>query len=173
MWGKPLLWLAAGLLALVSAPVAAATEAQVKAAYLFKLASLVRWPQPPPGDTFRICAAGRPDIANALAQLVRNQEIGGKRVELVQLGARNARQASACQIMYLGGGGETAGSLMEATGRSAVLTVTDRDNGTRGGAVEFVIVDGKVRFAVNRRQAETRQLELSAKLMDVAVEVRP
>ena len=53
---------AASLAALVTAPVAgAASEAQVKAAYLVKLASFVSWPVSAAGDTFRICTSGRPD----------------------------------------------------------------------------------------------------------------
>ena len=40
---------------------AAPTEAEVKAAYLYKLASFVRWPDGGAG-AFRICVAGRSDI---------------------------------------------------------------------------------------------------------------
>ena len=52
---------AAGLLALHSAALgASASEAQVKAAYLFKLASFVRWPEGAAGGAFR---RSRSDIA--------------------------------------------------------------------------------------------------------------
>ena len=50
-----------------------------------------------------------------------------------------------------------------------MLTVCDRSNGTRGCVVEFVLRDGKVRFALDRARADRRRLELSAKLLAVAV----
>ena len=165
---------AAGLLALHSAALgASASEAQVRAAYLFKLASFVRWPEGAAGGAFRFCTQGRSDVAAVLAQLTRGQQVIGKRIELVQLGARAIEQVKGCQILFVGRAPEAGRALIAAAGRAPVLTVTDRDGGTHGGAVEFVVVDGKVRFAVNRAEAEQRQLELSSKLMDVAVEVNP
>lgn len=50
-----------------------------------------------------------------------------------------------------------------------MLTVCDRSGGTRGGVIEFVLRDGRVRFAVNRSLADRRRLELNAKLIEVAV----
>jgi len=163
------------LLAGVHPPLAAqsAGEGSIKAAYLIKLASFVRWPADAGGDTFRICVSGRADIARVLGRAVGEQRVEGRRVALVQLGAGNPQQARTCQILFLGSGGEPARSLLDASRGAPVLTVTDGDNGTRGGAVEFVIRDGRVRFTIDRSEAESRQLELSSKLLDVALAVEP
>ena len=166
---------AAVLLAAVQpAPVRAATpEARVKAAYLYKMASFVRWPAGAAGGAFRICIAGRQDIAGAVADLTGNQQVEGRPIAVTQLGARNAAEVRGCQILFLGRGGEQARNLLAAAGRAPVLTVTDRNNGSRGGAVEFVVQDGKVRFLIDRSEAESRALELSSKLLDVAAGVAP
>jgi len=62
---------------------------------------------------------------------------------------------------------------MAATRGAPVLTVGDRYNGTRGGVIDFVMRDGRVRLAISRSAAEDRHLELSSKLLDVAVVVGP
>ena len=79
---------AAVLLAAVQpAPVRAATpEARVKAAYLYKMASFVRWPAGAAGGAFRICIAGRPDIAGAVADLTGNQQVEGRPIAVTAMG---------------------------------------------------------------------------------------
>ena len=162
------------LLALAAVPASAqTTEAQVKAAYLFKLASFVTWPGGGEGSSFRYCIAGRPDIAAVLEQLAGNQQIDGRRVVITRLRGSDADEVRDCRVLFLGRGGETSAALFAAAGRAPVLTVTDRNGGTRGGAVEFVLRDGRVRFVIRRGEADSRQLALSSKLLEVALEVEP
>lgn len=169
------LWPVAILLLLLPAqPRAATPEAEVKATYLYKLAAFVRWPDGAgDGNPFRICVAGRTDIAGALTSLVRDQQIDGNRFAVVQLSAAQAGEAPDCRVLFVGRGAQTARAMARATAGSPVLTVTDRSGGTRGGVIEFVTASGKVRLAVDRGAAEARRLQLSSKLMDVAVEVKP
>jgi len=156
-----------------SGPLPAATpEVQVKAAYLFKLAAFVRWPgDAAAANPFTICVAGRADIAGSLATLTRDQQVDGKRVAVVALGA--GQDAAGCQVLFLGRGAETARAMLKATAGGPVLTVTDRSGGTRGGVIEFMLERGKVRLSVDRGAANSHKLELSSKLMDAAAEVKP
>jgi len=157
----------------VPAGAVATPEAQVKAAYLYKLASFVRWPDSAtPDGRFRLCVSGRSDIASVLEELVRGHDVAGQAIDVQQLTSSQADLAKACQVLFLGRGADSARSLLAATNGLPVLTVSDRDNGTRGGVVEFLIREGRVRFAIDRRLASARGLELSSKLMDVAVTVR-
>jgi hypothetical protein len=151
---------------------AATPEAEVKAAYLYKLASFVRWPPTPqPPATFRLCVAGRSDIAAVLRGLTRGQQIDGRPLTVEVIGTAQAARASGCQVLYLGRGTDTARKLIGATDGAPVLTVGDRDAGSAGGVIDFVLKDQKVRLAANVKRAKARRLDLSAKLLDVAVEV--
>jgi hypothetical protein len=149
---------------------AATPEAEVKAAYLYKLASFVRWPAGG-GGSFKFCVAGRDDVAGVLQQLVRGQQVDGRALSVAQLGAGQADQAKSCQVLYVGRGSETARALLAATRGLPVLTVGDRNSGTAGGVVDFLIRNGHVRLAIDRGDAGARHLELSSKLLDVAVAV--
>lgn len=169
-WRSVVLAGLAGLLSLQPAPALAATaEAQVKAAYVYKLASFVRWPENAAAtDDFRLCVSGRRDVAGVLQELVRGQRIGGQSVAVVQLDAAG-EQARSCRVLFVGRAGATATGLLERTETAPVLTICDRTTGSRGCVIEFVSQGGKVRFTLDRARAERRRLELSAKLMDVAV----
>jgi hypothetical protein len=163
----------AALLAFEGRPMAATPEAQIKAAYLFKFASFVRWPDPAGTGDFRICVSGRPDVAAVLRQLAADDRIGGRGVVVAQLDAADSDSARSCAILFVGRGRELARALESAAGSAPVLIVTDREGGTQGGAVEFVLRDGRVRFVVHRSAAQGRRLELSSKLLDAALMVQP
>lgn len=150
---------------------AATPEAEVKAAYLYKLASFVRWPEDPRSGSFKICIAGRNDVAGVLQQLIRGQQLDGRPFAVAQVTSDQTNEAKGCQVLFLGQGPETAQALLVATRGLPVLTVGDRNNGTRGGVVDFVLRNGHVRLMIDRGQAEARHLELSSKLLDVAVAV--
>jgi hypothetical protein len=149
---------------------AAPSEAQVKAAYVYKLASFVRWPDGAgTADEFRLCVSGRRDVAAVLQELVRGQRIDGQPVAVLRVEGDGGEQAKSCRVLFVGHGGQAATNLLGATEASPVLTICDRSNGTRGCVIEFVMRRGKVRFALDRARADSRRLELSAKLVDVAV----
>jgi hypothetical protein len=169
--GRLMLALPAALLVCSGTTSAATPEVEVKAAYLYKLASFVRWPAGAGGGSFKFCIAGRDDVAGVLQQLVRGQQVDGRALSVAQVTASQADQAKGCQVLYLGRGPETAHALLAATRGLPVLTVGDRNGGTNGGVVDFVISNGHVRLAIDRGDAASRHLELSSKLLDVAVAV--
>ncbi len=155
-----------------SAP-AATPEAEVKAAYLYKLASFVRWPNENAfGGLFTICVAGRSDVAGVLGQLVRGQQVVGRPIAIEQLTSAQAARTRDCQVLFVGRG-PAADALFSAARGFPVLTVGDRNNGARGGVVDFLLRDGRVRLAIDRGAAGVQRLELSSKLLDVAVTVAP
>lgn len=150
---------------------AATPEAQVKAAYLYKVASFVRWPSAAMRQgPFRVCVAGRDDVAAVLAELARGQRVEGLPMEVRRLQSSQGRLARDCHILFLGRGPATARSLLAVTAGSPVLTVADRDGGARDGVIDFLLRDGRVRLAVARDHAARQQLELSSKLLDIALE---
>jgi len=163
--------LLAGLILLSGTGDAATPEAEVKAAYLYKLASFVRWPANGGDGSFKFCIAGRGDVAGVLQQLTRGQQVEGRALAVTELTAGQASEAKDCQVLFLGRGPDTARALLSATRGLPVLTVGDRNNGTPGGVVDFLIRNGHVRLAIDRGEADARHLALSSKLLDVAVAV--
>ncbi len=162
------------LIALRSSPAhAASSEAQVKAAYLYKITSFVRWPESArQGDSMRLCVAGRSDVAVVLQTLVRGQRVDGKPLEVRSVEAGDTQAARSCHVLFLGSGPGSTRGLAGATQGLAVLTVGDRTNRTGGGVIDFIERDGKVRFVIDTTSARLRGLELSSKLLQVAEAVR-
>ena len=161
---------------LTAASAGATTEGRVKAAYLFKLASFVKWPSDAfggAGDPLRICVAGRDDVAIVVEALVRGQRAGGRSLLAERIDAQSPEKALRCQILFVGRAEPAARDLLELVDERPILTVTDQSAGSRGGIIEFVSVNGSVRFAIHRDAAEARRLILSSKLLSVAESLEP
>ena len=165
-----------------SAAVSAAAQAAggslefaVKASYLTKFGPFVHWPPGaiPDNGPARICVVGADPFGTMIDEAARGQQIDGHPLVVTRMDSVDARTAASCQIMFIGKptGQPTAATLRAAAGLP-VLTVTDRSHGVDGGIIEFVLSDGRVRFDVDQATADADGLQISAKLLALAVEVR-
>ena len=149
-----------------------ATEYQVKAAYLYNFAKFVQWPPQGTNDAaFGICVLGRDHFGATLDATVAGENINGRRVEVQRI--FSPRESGNCRILYVGSreGNDLRRVLEEV--RPGTLTVSDLpDFMDRGGMIQFVLDNNRVRFEVNLDAAERAGLTLSSELLKVAMAVR-
>lgn len=166
------LWAALGagaLMLLGAAALAQPTDTAVKAAYLPRFARYVSWPpsaMPQGGDPFSLCVIGADPFGALLDDAARPQIIEGRRIVVRRI--ESAASAGGCQIAFVSSG---SGKLLAALNASPVLTVTDAARSAQRGIIHFVIVDGRVRFFVDQRAAAQRGLQISSRLLALAVGV--
>jgi YfiR/HmsC-like len=168
----------AGLLALLPAPAGAgdreALEIAVKATYLYKLPQFVSWPAGSlPSTSFVLCVIGRGPFGSLL-----DQAVAGQKVQQRPIVVRHYRVIDAnpgCQLMYVAGSAaQSVASELAAVRGTPVLTVTDGQQvRSAEGIVNFVLVDGRVRFQINQGGAGANGLVISSKLLSLAVGATP
>jgi hypothetical protein len=158
-----------------SLPAAAAApslEMAVKASYLYKFAPFVQWPSrafASASSPFRICVAGDDAIGGALDQAVRGQRMQDHPITITHLATVEPATLANCQILFVG---KSAGAeLLRGVAGQPVLTVTDRSRGGTGGIIQFVMQGNRVRFAVDIAAANSAGIQISSKLLGLAVEV--
>jgi hypothetical protein len=79
-----------------------------------------------------------------------------------------------CAIAYVAGSSaQSQAQALAAVEKAPVLTVTDAARGPARGIVHLVLDGGKVRFSIDAAQAANAGLEISSKLLALAVVVRP
>jgi hypothetical protein len=143
----------------------------VKAAYLFRFASYVDWPDRTADVPFVFGVLGAPDVAVHLERLTTGMRIRGRpaQVRLV----RGLADLEGLQVLYVGqrwfrGSRE----LRNAAARKPILLVTDHDDGIAGGAViNFIETDRNVRFEISIRAADRGGLRIDSALLSVAARV--
>jgi hypothetical protein len=150
---------------------AASLEYPVKAAFLYKFGSFVDWPPPAfggPGAPMVVCVLGRDPFGAQLDQLVRDARIGGRPVSVRRLS--RVTSDSGCHILYVGAStAQPAAEGLRAVAGAPVLTVTDEAQGGPKGAIHFVIRENRVRFEIDQGAAARGGLQVSSKLLNLAV----
>jgi hypothetical protein len=166
--------------ALVLAPAAPAgarsstLELAVKATYLYKLAPFVTWPASAAQASapLTICVQGADPFGPLLDRVVAGQSVAGRPVVVRRVPKLEAD--TGCAIAYVAGSAvQSQAQALAAVEKAPVLTVTDSARGSVRGIVHLVLDGGKVRFSIDAAQAANAGLEISSKLLALAVVVRP
>jgi hypothetical protein len=160
-------WLVLALLAGAAdgARAQAATEAELKAAYLFNFALFVEWPdrgQP----TFTICQYGA-DTLGAGAHALARRTLHGKAIT-VRKAADN--EFTGCDLLYIASSEKSRIRALTASLRGMnILTVSDAPGAAKEGAtIGLTVEDKRIVFEVNVAEARKSNLVISAKLLDLA-----
>ena len=61
--------------------------------------------------------------------------------------------------------------MLATIGRQPILTVTDGANTPKRGVIHFVLVGGRVRFFIDQGAAQRRGLNISSRLLTLAIGV--
>jgi hypothetical protein len=156
---------------LIGAPaVAQPTDTMVKAAFLPRFARYVTWPAaatPKGSDPFILCVIGSDPFGAMLDENARSQSVDGRAIAVRRMDS--AVGADGCQIAFVGG--TRAAQFIAELARKPVLTVTDA-SGSSSGIIHFVMAGGRVRFFIDQSAAAQRRLNISSRLLALAVGVR-
>lgn len=150
------------------------TEAQIKAAFLYKFGGFVEWPPrafPAPDSPFTIGVIGANAVAGELEKLVAGRTVQGRPVAIRKL--RRGESLSRLHVLFVGQ--SESGSLADIIAAAkdySLLVVTESENAlSQGSMINFVPVEDKVRFDIALPPAERGQLRISARLLSVARKV--
>jgi hypothetical protein len=149
------------------------TEFQVKAAYLYNFGKFVRWQvgRSASSDSVDICVLGKDPFGAILDATVAGESIDARKIAVKRIS--RAQDAAPCNILFVSSSEENRLDAVLATVRHfGSLTVSDIPHfAERGGVIEFVMQQGKIRFEVNREAGERSHLVLSSELLKVAIKV--
>jgi YfiR/HmsC-like len=162
---------AAGLAELVSALAAAQEqkllEHEEKASLILRIAQFTDWPAnlSEPANPFVIGVVGADPFGPALDRTVEGQKISGRDV-IVSRFATLAELRRADLLFVCASHRQSFERILSMIRGVPTLTVADYEGfAGEGGAIELFIVDGRVRFRVNRGAAEAAGLNLRSQLL--------
>jgi hypothetical protein len=149
------------------------TEYEVKAAYLYNFGKFVEWPAKiaTADDFFTICVLGQDPFGATLDTTITGESINGKKVVVNRIA--RSKDAISCRILFISSSEESqVKEILAALDQTSVLTVSDMPQFTRrGGMIQFLVEENRVRFKVNLTAAEHAGLTLSSQLLKVAISV--
>ncbi len=158
-------------------PAAAATlsasEAEVKAAFVFNFGKFVEWPPNafPENADISICVLGNETFAQTLRRTIGDKTLHERALGVGSLASLEA--AERCHILFIDETWETQmPEVLHALEGRSTLTIGGRETAAQAGAIiSFKMEQTKVRFIVNNQAAERARLKISSQLLKLAVEV--
>lgn len=138
----------------------AASESDVKAAFLAKFAGFCKWPAGG-GLTNTIGIVGADPFGGALDNMAKVKK--SKRVE----------DLKTCQIVFIPKSEQAnVGAILGALAGTNILTVGETEGFARqGGIIGFVMDGDKVRFEINTAAAKRAGLVIDVRLLKLAIRV--
>jgi len=148
-----------------------ATAPELKAAFLFNFVRFTTWPADalPAGGPIAICVLGDRPVAQALEDFTRDQHLDGHAIVVRRLRDQDAGRD--CHLLYASDlRADREARLIAQTRGAAVLTASDSATFMqRGGIAAFHLAAGRMRFSVNPSAAKRARLQVSSRLLGLAV----
>jgi hypothetical protein len=155
---------------------AAVAEYRIKAAFLFKFLGFVDWPPAvlEGAETpLVIGVMGAKTLSDELDQIASGRRINGHPVQVRVLGANDSW--AGLQVLFVGRAesGRLAAIALATEGQPLLVVSESEAALALGSAINFVVVDDKVRFDISLRPVDKAGLKISARLLGVARTVVP
>jgi hypothetical protein len=152
------------------APARPVSERSVKAAFLYKFASYVQWPNSDAaGDSpIVIGVLGAGDFVRELAEITAGRSVSNRPLIIRRLD--RSESIDGLDILFVGDEQrDDLPRVLAAVRRQPILTVTESAGAIADGAIiNFTVDSERVRFEVSLYSAEQSQLRLNARLLAVA-----
>lgn len=166
-------------LALIRGAAAAAEpgmEYQVKAVFLYNFTQFVDWPAEAfakPDAPLVIGILGRDPFDTYIDDVVRGEKAGGHPILVKRF--RDIEAARECQLLFVGGAdARRLDSVAAVLKDRMILTVGDSGEfSKRGGMIDFITRQGKIRLQINMETVRAARLTVSSKLLRLADIVEP
>lgn len=136
------------------------TPNQVKAVYLYRIASFIQWDNEQDMDSVRFCVVGNEEIKSTLEVITKGKKIRDLELEVV------TGISSYCNVAFLSSN-MTSKEVSEHS--SSIVTVSDIKGFTKqGGIIELQEVGTKVRPLINLGNSKEGPFSIGSRLLRVS-----
>jgi hypothetical protein len=160
----------------VAAQATSASEYQIKATFLFQFTQFVDWPTAAfsAGQTpLVIGILGEDPFGTFLDETVRDEKANGHPVAVERY--RRLEDVKNCHVLFVSRSeASRMGEIVAAVKGRHILTVGDAAAfADRGGLIQFVTQENRIRLRINLEAAKAANLTISSKLLRPATVINP
>lgn len=146
-------------------------NAHIKAVFIYNFTKYVEWPKSYKEGNFVITILGNSSgLLSELNTMAGNKTVGTQRFEI------NSRTSlenlpSKCHILFIPGNAEIKlpEVIAKLKGKNTLIIAEKAGSTKQGAAINFVVMDNKQKFEINKTNAEKYELKISSTLTSLAV----
>jgi hypothetical protein len=151
------------------------SEYQVKALFLLNFAKYVDWSAAVPPNAnapIIIGILGQDNFNDSLKNAAAGKTVNGRSVVVKQVSSSD--DLGGCSILFISSSENSRlDEILSKTSALPILTVGESESFlAKGGIINFLLTDGKIQLAINLKTARKVRLQISSKLLSVAVTVK-
>ncbi len=150
------------------------SEYLIKAGFIYNFAKLIEWPAkafPQPDSPIVIGILGDDPFGTTLDTIVAGKKINGRPLAVKRVKwSKDLKALKDCNILFVSASErDHIDAVLDALKSLPILTIGDGPGfARRGGIMNFILEDNKVRFEVNVEAAKDADLTISSRLLTLA-----
>lgn len=145
------------------------TNAKIKSSYLMNFTKYIEWPGNYKEGSFVIGVLGSSSLVDELNKMAATKKVGLQNIEVKNFSSPSA--VSKCHVLYVTP--EMSTSLRDVLGKikgQSTLVVTEKSGmAKQGAAINFLVLDNKLKFELNKNNAEKHNLAVGSSLLPMAI----
>ncbi len=137
--------------------------------FIYNFCKYVKWPENQSSGKFVIGVFGNPKIQKDLTTMASTKKINGMQIEVRKISS--TAEIGDCNILYVANSeSDKMDQITSVTINQSVLIVTDKPGlAQKGAMINFVEIDGKIKFELNQQNAESHGLKVAGSLASLAI----
>ncbi|MDX2196771.1 MAG: YfiR family protein [Cytophagales bacterium] len=141
---------------------------KVHAMFMYHFTKYVEWPDAKKSGDFVIGVVGSSDINKELETIAATKKAGAQSIVVKKI---SASDAATCHMVFIPSSqSSNLDDVLQSGGGKPVLIVSEK-NGLckKGSNMNFVIVDDKLKFEINKASIENNGLKISGELLKLGI----
>jgi hypothetical protein len=144
------------------------TEYKLKAAFIYNFLQYIEWEPQSSNNEFVIAIVGSSPISQPLEDIARLKSGKDRKITIKYF--NDADDIGACHILFIPETSPVPLNTILTKVPKGALTVSERDGyALRGTAINFIIVNNKLKFESNLRALSAAGLKASSQLLKLAI----
>jgi hypothetical protein len=137
--------------------------------FMYNFTKYIQWPEESLKGDFVIGVLGNNELVGNLEKMAESKTVGTQKIKIQVLS--NPSDAAGCHMVFIP---DSRSKMFEdvtnATAGKPVLVITEKQGlGNMGSGINFIVVDGKLKFELNRDATEKANLKVAGDLAKLAI----
>jgi hypothetical protein len=141
---------------------------QAQSMFIYNFSRLIQWPAGSSSGEFVIGVIGDNEVYSSLLSFVANKKVGAQAIVVKNF--EDPQSISRCQILFVGDSkiSKFPEVINRIQGFNSLVITEKRGMINSGSAIDFILVEDKLKFVMNAENAVKYNLTVSKSLEDMA-----
>jgi uncharacterized protein DUF4154 len=137
--------------------------------FIYNFTKYIQWPPSQQTGNFIIGVLGDSPITAELELLANSRSAGAQKFEIKKL--NSISEISHLHMLFVpkSKNGQIKSILKKVNGKSTLVITEGKGMAVKGGGINFIYVNGKPRFEINKKATDKSNLKVSSELMKLAI----